>query len=281
MRVSISVTAFGGDIAAELAETAQMADEGGLDTLWVADHLLQADPRLSEDDPMLEAYTTLGFLAARTSRIRLGTLVTAVTFRPPAVLVKAVTTLHELSGERAWLGLGAGYNTDEAEAMGVPLPPMRERFERLEETLEIAERMWAGDESPYHGRHHRLERPLGWPRPQKRPRLLIGGMGERRTLPLVARRADACNLFDLPDGGETVRHKLAVLARCCEEAGRDPATVEKTLSSRLAPGETAEAFAERCRGLQDMGFDHVVLVPGAPWAPDELAVACDGARLLA
>ena len=164
VRVSISVTAFAGDIAGGLDETARLADDGGLDTLWVADHLLQADPRLSADDPMLEAYTTLGYLAAPHPRIRLGTLVTAATFRPPALLVKAVTTLDVLSGGRAWLGLGAGYNDRRgATAMGLPLPPMRERFERLEETLQIAERMWAGDASPFHGRHYRLERPVSSP----------------------------------------------------------------------------------------------------------------------
>ena len=222
-----------------------------MDTVWVADHLLQADPTAAPGDTeMLEAYTTLGFLAAQTERVRLGTMVTGVTFRPPALLVKAVTTLDVLSGGRAWLGLGAGYHGEEAAAMGLPLPPVAERFERLEETLRIAARMWAGDESPFEGRHYRLERPEGSPPPIQRPRppILIGGTGERKTLRLVARYADACNLFDIPDGGRTVTHKLAVLAQHCDDVGRPYDEIEKTLSTRLEAGESSEAFVARCRG---------------------------------
>ena len=211
MRVSVSVTNFswrGGDLDEHLSRIAQAADRGGLYGVWVADHLLQADPygaRPGETE-MLEAYTTLGFLAARTERVRLGTLVTGVTFRPPALLVKAVTTLDVLSRGRAMFGVGAGYEGDEAAAMGLPLPPVAERFERLEETLRIARQMWAGDESPFRGRHYTLARPVHSPSTVVRPHppILIGGTGERRTLPLVARYADACNVFDIPDGGATV-----------------------------------------------------------------------------
>src|SRR3954452_15929102 len=165
MRISLSVTNFSwrGPLATRLPEVALAADEGGLDTLWVADHLLQADPNSRPDAPMLEAYTTLGFLAAHSRRLRLGTMVTGVTFRPPALLIKAVTTLDVLSGGRAWLGLGAGYQEDEARAMGLPMPPIAERFERLEETLRLAGRMWSGDASPYHGEHYRLEHPVNSP----------------------------------------------------------------------------------------------------------------------
>jgi F420-dependent oxidoreductase-like protein len=231
---------------------------------------------------MLEAYSTLGFLAAHTQRIRLGTLVTAVTFREPALLIKAVTTLDVLSGGRAWLGLGAGYAQDEARALGLPLPPTAERFERLEETLQLAARMWAGDRTPFHGRHYRLEDPISSPEPATRPcpPILIGGMGERKTLRLVAHYADACNLFDIPDGGETIRRKLGVLARHCDELGRDPATIDTTLSSRLAPDESAEQFAQRCGGLAALGIDHVVLITAGPWRRAELDVACEAARLL-
>ena len=157
MRVSINLTNYswpGGpqELGPELARIAGKAEQAGVDTVWLPDHLLQADPTAgSGDTEMLEAYTTLGFLAARTERVRLGTMVTGVTFRPPALLVKAVTTLDVLSGGRAWLGLGAGYHGEEAEAMGLPLPPTAERFERLEETLAIAMRMWAGDETPFAG----------------------------------------------------------------------------------------------------------------------------------
>ena len=227
--------------------------------MWVADHLLQADPygaRPGETE-MLEAYTTLGYLAARTSRVRLGTLVTAVTFRPPALLVKAVTTLDVLSGGRALFGIGAGYEAAEAAAMGLPLPPIRERFERLEETLKIALALWAGEESPIVGEHYRLDAPVHSPPPISRPPILIGGTGERRTLPLVARYADACNVFDIPDGGATARHKLGVLQRLCAEIGRPYDAIEKTISTRLEPGESAASFVERCRAFTELGIDHV------------------------
>jgi F420-dependent oxidoreductase-like protein len=283
MRISVSITDFSWPTpASRLAELARAADDGGLGTLWVVDHLLQADPNSQPDGPILEAYTTLGFLAAHTRRLRLGTMVTAVTFRPPALLIKAVTTLDVLSGGRAWLGLGAGYAEDEARAMGLPLPPVAERFERLEETLSLALRMWAGDASPFHGKHYRLEHPVSSPPPLTRPRppILIGGMGERKTLRLVAEHADACNLFDIPDEGKTIRRKLEVLVRHCDEVGRDPDRIEKTLSSRLAPGETAEQFADRCRHLGTLGIDHVVLVNTGPWTDPDLDVVCSAARLI-
>ena len=215
MRISISVTDFSwpdgaGGLAGALDEIVRAADEGGLDTVWLSDHLIQAAPGSTPDSEMLEAYTALGFLAGRTERVRLGTMVAAVSYRAPAVLIKAVTTLDVLSGGRAWLGIGAGYQADEAAAMGLPLPPTAERFEHLDETLRIALQMWAGDRSPFHGRHHTLERPVESPQPLSRPHppILIGGAGERKTLRLVAQYGDACNLFDIPDGGATVRHKL-------------------------------------------------------------------------
>ena len=157
------------------------ADEAGLDTVWVVDHLIQADPMSMPDSEMLEAYTTLGLLAAHTRRVRLGTMVTAVTYRPPAMVIKAVTTLDALSGGRAWLGVGAGYLEQEARAMDVPLPLVSERFERLEETLRLALHMWTGDPSPFEGRHYHVERPVTNPPPlQQPPPILIGGMGERK-----------------------------------------------------------------------------------------------------
>jgi F420-dependent oxidoreductase-like protein len=279
MRVSINVTNYswpGGPqgLGSRLAELVRGADRAGVDTVWVADHLLQADPTAGPDDTeMLEAYTTLGFLAAQTERVRLGTMVTGVTFRPPALLVKAVTTLDVLSGGRAWLGLGAGYHSEEAAAMGLPLPPVAERFQRLEETLQIATRMWAGDDAPFEGRQYRLGRPAGSPPPIQRPGppVLVGGAGERRTLRLVAEYADACNLFDIPDGGRTVRHKLAVLARHCADLGRPYAQIEKTLSSRLEPGESSDAFVRRCVAAAALGIEHMVLITPGPWSTDALA----------
>jgi F420-dependent oxidoreductase-like protein len=256
-----------------------------VDGLWVADHLLQADPYGAGPDEteMLEAYTTLGFLAARTSRIRLGTLVSAVTFRPPALLVKAITTLDVLSGGRAMLGIGAGYQADEAAAMGLPLPPLPERFDRLEETLQIALRLWAGDTEPYRGEYYALDAPVGSPLPISRPHppILVGGTGEKRTLPLVARYADACNVFDLPDGGETARHKLAVLRNLCDQIGRPYEQIEKTIATRLAPGESPTEFADRCIGFTNLGIGHVVVLSTGPWTVNTINVIAEAARQLA
>jgi len=278
MRFSLSLTNYSwpsspAGLASELARIAGAADEAGLDTLWLADHLLQADPTSTHGSEMLEAYTTLGFLAAHTKRVRLGTMVTGATFRPPSVLIKAVTTLDVVSGGRAWLGVGAGYHEEEARAMDLPLPPVAERFERLEETLKLALQMWAGDSSSFDGRHYRLENPVGNPLPLSRPHppILIGGMGERKTLRLVAAYADACNLFDIPDEGKTIRHKLEVLARHCDEVGRPYDEIERTVSTRLDPGESPEAFAERCARLAALGIQHAVVITAGPWTADAVA----------
>jgi F420-dependent oxidoreductase-like protein len=279
MRLSVSLTNYswtGGPAAAAaaLARTTEQAEAAGVHTIWVADHLLQADPASDEHEPMLEAYTTLGFLAGRTERVRLGTMVTAVTFRAPALLIKQVTTLDVLSGGRAWLGIGAGYNTDEGRAMGISVPGTAERFEVLTDTIEIARRLWSGDESPYEGRSVRLERPIGSPPPVSRPHppLLIGGTGERRTLRLVAEHADACNLFDIPDGGKAIRHQLEVLSRHCDDVGRDPAQIERTVSTAMSPGESAGEFIGRCRDLAALGIQHVIVITrGRPWTSDDLA----------
>jgi F420-dependent oxidoreductase-like protein len=278
VKLSIALTNYSwpGDtasIAREVRDLAQRVDGCGVDTLWVADHLLQMDPTADVDEPMLEAYTTLGYAAAVTSDVRLGTMVTWATIRPPALLVKMVTTLDVLSDGRAWLGIGAGYQADEARMLGLPFEPTGERFSRLEELLQLAHRMWAGDRSPFHGAHHVFEQPISSPAPTARPRVLIGGMGERRTLPLVARYADACNLFDIPDGGATVQRKLDVLARACDEAGRRRDEIEVTLSSRVG-GDDVRAFTERCATWRTRGVDHIVLVTTGPWrAGGELDVA--------
>ena len=280
MRISIGVTNYSwpGRPERELGWLGQTADEAGVDTMWVPDHLIQADPTTGPDETdMFEAYTTLGFLAARTERVRLGTMVTGVTYRPPALLVKAVTTLDALTNGRAWLGIGAGYLGAEASAMGLPMPPTAERFERLEETLRIAARMWTGDETPFEGTHYRLTRPVDSPGPTQSPRppILIGGSGERKTLRLVARYADACNLFDIPDEGRTIRRKLDVLARHCEEAGRPYEAIEKTLSTRLEIGEPAGAFVQRCAAAGKLGIEHLVVLRSRPWDADALAVLAD------
>lgn len=279
MKVSISITNFSwpgpaSDIGERLATTARASEAAGLDTVWVADHLVQSDPASRPDEPMLEAYTTLGFLAGQTRTIRLGTMVTGATFRAPALLIKAVTTLDVLSRGRAWLGIGAGYQNDEASAMGLDSPSVSQRFDALADTVEIANRMWTGDQSAFHGRRHDLDRPIGSPLPvsQPRPRLLIGGTGERRTLRLVAQHADACNLFDIPDGGATVRRQLSVLGQHCADVGRPIEEIEKTISTALEPDEPVSRFVEHCGSLGEAGIDHVVVITrGTPWTEDAIA----------
>jgi alkanesulfonate monooxygenase SsuD/methylene tetrahydromethanopterin reductase-like flavin-dependent oxidoreductase (luciferase family) len=282
MHVSLSITQF--PTSADhtpLDRIVRAADEGGIDTVWVADHLVQYAPGTEPTDPHLEAYTTLGWLAGRSERVRLGAMVSPVFFRPATLLIKAVSTLDALSGGRAWLGMGTGYHEQEAAQMGIPMPPLVERFERLEDTLQLAHRMFAGDDSPFVGRHVHAERPLNHPTPARRPRILVGGHGERKTMPLVARYADACNLFDIPDGGVTLRRKLDVLARVCEAIGRPREEIETTVGTALLPDETPEAFAERCTALGELGAEHVGVITRTPWTDADLARLVEGARLLA
>jgi F420-dependent oxidoreductase-like protein len=252
MRVSISISDYswpGGPagIGRRLGELAAAADDAGVHTIWLPDHLVQADPRSKPEAEMLETYTTLGYIAARTSRVQLGAMVTPVSYRAPAAVVKAVTTLDVLSGGRAWFGIGAGYSDAEARGMGLPFPPVAERFERLEEALRIALQMWAGDDSPFEGRHYRLERPLNSPPALRHPHppVLVGGTGERKTLRLVAEYADIWHGFT---SLETYPVKAEILARHCADVGRDPATIErsagvqgKSLDALLAE---ADAFVE-------------------------------------
>ena len=287
MRISLNVTDYtwpdGPEaLHARLGSIARTADDGGLDTLWVADHLVQATPGSEADAEMLEAFTTLGYLAAQTRRIRLGTMVAAATYREPALLVKAVTTLDVLSGGRAWLGIGAGYQQDEARAMGLSMPPVPERFARLEETLRIARQMWSGDEAPFAGAHYRLERPISSPQPLTRPHppILIGGAGEQRTLRLVATYADACNLYDIPDGGATLRHKLDVLAVHCDAVGRPFDRIEKTVSTRLQPGESPDSVVRRFEALAALGAEHAVVITAGAWTEEAVATLSTAAESL-
>ena len=275
MRISLTVTNFSwphgpARLADELAAIARQADDGGLDTLWVSDHLLQGEPGTDPMQEMLEAYTTLGYLAGRTRRIRLGAMVSPVTFRAPALLVKAVTTLDVLSGGRAWLGLGAGYHQGEAEMMGLFLPRTGERLDRMEEALRLALQMWAGDDTAFTGEHYRATKPLNSPLPLTRPHppILVGGAGEKRTLSAVARYADACNVFDIPDGGITIRHKLDVLEAHCAALGRPYETIEKTVSTRLGSTDSAASFVDRCGRFGELGIDHAVVLTTGPWTPD-------------
>jgi alkanesulfonate monooxygenase SsuD/methylene tetrahydromethanopterin reductase-like flavin-dependent oxidoreductase (luciferase family) len=276
VRTSIMISNFGwtGGLAGELTRVARITDDSGIDSLFVADHLVQAEPGSEPTDPMLEALTTLGHLAALTSRVRLGTMVASATLRPGALLVKSVTTLDVLSGGRAWFGIGAGYQQAEADDLGVALPAVGERFAALEDVLRLAQRMWSGDDSALDGHLIHARRPIGSPAPSTTPHppILIGGTGERRTLRLVARYADACNLPDVGDGGELIRHKLAVLADHCTAEQRPLEDIEKTVSTRLEPGEAAGLFVERAAALAALGLDHLVVLTRGPWTPDSLAV---------
>jgi F420-dependent oxidoreductase-like protein len=284
MKLSVSVTnySWADRLHDRLAWVAGFLDGTAVDTLWVPDHLLQADPASRLDEPMLEAYTVLGYLAAVTSRIRLGAMVTAATFRAPALLIKAVTTLDVLSSGRAWLGIGAGYNADEAHAMGLFLPDTAERFDRMAELLQLARHMWSGDETPFRGEYLELDRPVGSPRPVTTPPVLIGGTGERRTLRLVAEYGDACNLFDVPDGGAAIRRQLAVLDRHCADVDRPPREIERTVTTALHDGESAADLTGRCRALGDLGVHHVVVIArGRPLAEADLNCVAGAADRLA
>jgi F420-dependent oxidoreductase-like protein len=250
-------------IAPTLAQIARAADEAGFAHLSLMDHYFQLDGIGGPDAEMLEGYTTLGYLAAVTSRIPLGLLVTGVTYRHPGLLAKIVATLDVLSGGRAELGLGAAWNEREHRGLGVPFPPLADRFERLEEALRICLQMWSDDDGPFEGTHYRLEETRCVPQPISTPHppITVGGSGERKTLRLVARYADACNLFSRTR--EEVAHKLGVLRAHCQEAGRDIATITKSIN-HFGPLPSADAFVERMRPFAELGIDMVVLMPVGP-----------------
>jgi F420-dependent oxidoreductase-like protein len=242
-------------LGADLATIVRTADQAGFDSISVMDHFFQIRSIGPPDREMLEGYATLAFIAAHTSRTKLMTMVTGVTYRHPGILAKTVTTLDVVSGGRAWLGIGAAWNEQEHRGLGVPFPPLAERFERLEETIQICLRMWSDDEAPFHGRHYQLERPLNSPQSLSRPHppILIGGGGERKTLRLVARYADACNLFVSPQ----IPHKLDVLKRHCETEGRDYGTIEKTSLGSFDVGEGGAKVGRligQLRWLSSMGI---------------------------
>lgn len=241
MRIGLQVSSFSwpdapASIGPTFAAIACDADQAGMASLWVMDHFFQIEMIGPPEQEMLEAYTTLGFAAGVTERIELGTMVTGVTYRHPGLLAKTVTTLDVLSGGRAWLGIGAAWNEEEHAGLGVPFPPLKERFERLEETLQICTQMWAGDEAPYEGTHYRLARPLNSPQSIRRPhpKILVGGTGEKKTLRMVAQYADGCNIFDM--GPERVQAKYDVLRGHCERLGRDYGDIHKTVLSRVTLG---------------------------------------------
>jgi F420-dependent oxidoreductase-like protein len=266
MKVGLQVPSFtwpGGDaaIGRTLGAIGRTADEQGFDSLWVMDHFFQIEfMGLPTDDPMLEGYTALSFVAGQTERITLGTLVTGVVYRPPGLLAKTVTTLDVLSGGRAWLGIGAAWFEREAHGLGFGFPGQRERYERLEETLQIVKQMWAGDRAPYEGSQFRLEEPINSPQALTKPHppILIGGGGEKRTLRLVAQYADACNLFS-HIGADALRHKLDVLERHCAEIGRDSAEIQRTILMASDPRRAPAELVAECRTFAELGFQHVII----------------------
>jgi F420-dependent oxidoreductase-like protein len=257
-------------LAGELATVARTADDVGFEYIAVMDHFFQIAAVGPAEKEMLEGYTTLGYLAACTSRAALVTLVTGTVYREPGILAKMVTTLDVLSRGRAWLGIGAAWNEQESRGLGIPFPPAAERFERLEETLQICLQMWRGDETPYQGRHYQLERPLNSPQSLSRPHppIMIGGGGERKTLRLVAQYADACNLF----AGQDEARKLDILRQHCEAIGRDYETIYKTAYYWFDPARGTQRIVDDLGRLAGLGFDAAMGGVAGVWdvAPLEL-----------
>ncbi len=245
---------------------AERAERAGLYSMWVMDHFFQIRTVGPAENEMLEGWSALAFAAGHTNRIKLGTMVTGVTYRHPGILVKTATTLDVLSHGRAYLGIGAAWNEQEHRGLGVPFPPLAERFERLEEALQIALQMWAGDEKPYEGKYYHLDRPLNSPQAVQKPHppILIGGSGERKTLRLVAQYADACNLFARL-GDDVLQHKLDTLRDHCQSVGRPYEQIEKTTldsfnltrdgrNGTMTPAAAIENFAH----LASMGIDQAI-----------------------
>jgi len=265
MRIGLQVPNFtfpGGpvQIPGKLAEIARAADSAGFYSLWVMDHFFQISTMGPPEAEMLECYTTLGLLAAHTTRVKLGALVAGVVYRYPGILVKSATTLDVLSGGRAYFGIGAAWNEQEAKGLGVPFPSRAVRFELLEEALQITKQMWSADNGIYRGKHNYLEQTLCSPQPLSRPHppILVAGGGEKKTLRLVAQYADACNLYGPV---ETVSAKLAILRQHCDALGRDYASIEKTSLGTvdLQPGKmSAQDVVEHCRQLAGIGVQHAI-----------------------
>jgi F420-dependent oxidoreductase-like protein len=265
MRIGLQVPNFTypggpGRIAPTLAQIARVVEEAGFYSLWVMDHFFQIRVVGPPENDMLEGYTTLGFLAGLTQRVKLGTMATGVIYRYPGILVKTVTTLDVLSGGRAYFSIGAAWNAEEAKGLGTPFPPIAVRFEMLEEALQIARQMWSGKVAPYAGRHYQLTEALCSPQPLSRPHppILVAGGGEKKTLRLVAQYADACNLFGSAD---MVRPKLAILRQHCEALRRDYGTIEKTTlgTADLRPGKMKpKDVIAQCKALADIGVQHAI-----------------------
>ncbi len=244
-------------LAPAMRRTATTAEAIGASWFTVMDHYFQMEQFRTAHDPMLEGYTALGFIAGITERVKLGTVVTGVTYRHPGLLSKIVTTLDVLSEGRAFLGIGAAWYEREHRALGVPYPPLAERFERLEETLQIALQMWSDDEGPYEGKHYQLAETISVPKPVQTPHppIVIGGSGERKTLRMVAQYADATNL--IVTDTDNAAHKLAVLREHCDDLGRDYDSIERTVQARLHPDFDAEAILAQAEAFAAIGLQHM------------------------
>jgi F420-dependent oxidoreductase-like protein len=252
-----------GALAPLLAGLGRAVDDAGVDVLSCMDHYLQLPYVGRAEDPMLEGYTTLGFLAAHTARADLQLLVTGVTYRHPGLLAKIVSTLDVLSSGRAVLGIGAAWYEREHQAYGVPFPPLRDRFELLEEALQVVRQMWSEDDGPYEGRHFRLAETICSPRPLRRVPVMVGGVGERKSLRLVAAYADACNIFAGGEQGAAwVRGKLDVLREHCAREGTSYDAIRKTIlwTPEVDPGDPAP-FLEHMRAMADVGVEEVHVMP--------------------
>ncbi|MEM9608470.1 MAG: LLM class F420-dependent oxidoreductase [Actinomycetota bacterium] len=270
----MSFVGEGTTIPTTLTATATRAEELGFDWFVLSDHWFQMEMVGAVDDPMPEGYTSLGYVAAVTNEIQLGLLVTGVTYRHPGLLAKTVATLDALSDGRALLGIGAAWYEREHAGLGVPFPPLGERFDRLDETLRICRQMWSPETGPFEGEHHRLAETICSPgpvRPGGIP-IVIGGGGERRTLRLVAEHGDACNL--IASGVDEVAHKLAVLDRHCAGVGRDPATVQRTMMVPFDVFARDEPFGDELAAYAELGIDLTIFVPYGD--PIEYIERCHG-----
>ena len=266
MKIGLQIPSFSwpgapGSIGPTLAQIVETADDAGFDSLWVMDHFFQIRGVGKPEEPMLEGWTALGYMAAHSKRATLGLMVGGVHYRQAALWAKAATTLDVLSGGRAYLGIGAAWNEEESHGLGFPMPPLGVRFEMLEETLQICHAMWQGErgtEAPFEGHHYQATRLLNSPQSISRPhpKILIGGGGEQKTLRLVARYADGCNIFGGPD---QLRHKFEVLRQRCAEEGRPFEEIERTNLQSVDLGrESASQVVDRFGSVAEAGAQHVI-----------------------
>jgi F420-dependent oxidoreductase-like protein len=256
-----------------LIDTVQAVDQGGFDSVWVMDHFFQLGTWLGQpEDEMIEGYTTLGFFAGITKKVKIGLLVGGVIYRHPAVVIKAISTLDVLSGGRAYFGIGAAWYQHEAESLGMYFPPTKERFELLEEVLQIAKHMWSGDTSAYEGKHFKLPYPVNNPQPLSKPHppILIGGMGPKKTLRLIAQYGDACNFFGRTED-QVLKERLEILKGHCLDASRPYEEIEKTtlVTADFEDGRVAEII-QRGKALQKLGFEHIIFNIQGLYSKDNL-----------